>query len=138
MKKIGSFIAVMVLGASLQTPVQAVGIADFVGVWQCALGVQSFGNQKLPTTTVNFNMQLLQNGTMYVEGSRNGTPIRAEARWQIDQQGRFSSAGQMQDIGGLTPWQFSTIVTSVTTMNENNIDNNTQTQMSSQCQKFQQ
>lgn len=114
------FAAAMATICSIQ-PIQAQD-AQMLGIWRCEQGVAPLTNTNLPSVYVIFDIELYANGTMRAEGIANQVnQFRAQGQWNV-QNGRFTTQGQMTDALGPSPFGFSSLVTSATTMNERSAD----------------
>jgi len=114
------FVATMAIVCAIQT-VHAQN-TQMLGIWRCEQGVAPLSNTNLPSVYVIFDIELYANGTMRAEGIANQVnQFRAQGQWTV-QNGRFTTQGQMSDALGTSPFGFSSLVTSATTMNERSAD----------------
>ena len=100
-------------------PTQTNSIA---GVWQCEHGISPRRQTNSPSVYVAFKIELNPNGTMRATGVANQiNQFQAQGQWVL-QGKRFTTKGQMKDALGQSPFAFSSLVTSNTTMNEQSSD----------------
>ena len=128
---------VMAAGAA---PAQGQGVQNgtgIAGLWQCEGGVRPIDtNSRLPAVYFQFRMMINPDGTVQAQGIMNEqSQFVAQGNWQLSQDGSFVIQGQMQDVLGVSPWLFGSMVTSANTMSTQAMD--TVNIVANQCQRTQ-
>ncbi len=113
---------------------QGYGVA---GLWQCESGIRPINNNpNLPAVYIQFRMMVNPDGTVQAQGIMNEqSQFAAQGNWQLSQDGSFVIQGQMQDVLGVSPWLFGSMVTSPNTMSTQAMDQ--ANIVANQCQRIQ-